>query len=94
MLTQKPIFMLPPTSLNLLSYTFFHVDEPLYGIPEAGLQCHHTDHKLNHEKLAVLVAAHDPWFPYTSHNISSDHVASPDHQGLSAFKPKIRLAQK
>lgn len=68
-LTQLPIHVHPPKTLNLIPHTLLRVNRPLYGISEVGLHWYLTYHNHHRKMLSLSPSIHDPCFSFTSNTM-------------------------
>lgn len=84
--TQRPIFVRPPSQLNIPRGTVLRVERPLYGIPEAGLHWFRTYHNHHKKKLALRPSIHDPCFLYTPNGMSVDSKSPKIPRGFTCLQ--------
>lgn len=84
--TKRPIFVRPPSSLNISQGILLRINLPLYGIPEAGVHWFHTYHNHHIKKLRLTPAKHDLCFLFTKNGMSPDHSSPKISRGFTCLQ--------
>lgn len=77
-----PIFVRPPAIHGYPRETFFRVNSPLYGIPEAVLHWYYTYHKYHVNNLKMKPSIYDTCLLYTERSLAKNSKKQSMQRGM------------